>query len=199
MKNVLASVIVVAKRTSERSGSTSDFIEVLDHRLQAMANAHALLSRNRWQGVSLADLVGQALAPFATAKNTMVEGPHVMLTAAATQAIAMVLHELSTNAAKYGALSTPRGRVSVCWEWRLNGQAPATLWLGWQEQDGPIVAAPALPGYGTSIICDLIPYELGGTVELKFAADGVHCVVGIPGAMSQTPPRELHHPRLPRS
>ena len=150
VKNMLASVVVVAKRTSERSGSTSDFIEALDHRLQSMAKAHALLSRSRWQGVSLADLVCQALAPFATAENTMVEGPHVILTAAATQAVAMVLHELSTNAAKYGALSTPQERVSVRWGWRLNGQVPATLWLGWHEQGDPIVAVPAQPGYDTS-------------------------------------------------
>ena len=75
VKNVLASVAVVAKRTSERRGSTLDFIEALDRRLQSMAEAHALLSRNRWQGVSLADLVGQELAPFATAENTVVEGP----------------------------------------------------------------------------------------------------------------------------
>jgi two-component sensor histidine kinase len=147
-----------------------------------MAEAHALLSRNRWQGVSLDDLVGQELAPFATAKNTMVGGPHVMLTAAATQAIAMVLHELSTNAAKYGALSTSQGRVSVRWGWRSSGQAPSTLWLEWHEQGGP-AAVPTQPGYGTSVICDLIPYELGGTVEFKFAPDGVHCVVGIPGGI----------------
>ncbi|HWE16102.1 MAG TPA: PAS domain-containing protein [Hyphomicrobiaceae bacterium] len=180
VKNVLASVAVVAMRTGERSGSTRDFIETLDHRLQSMAAAHALLSRNRWQGVSLTDLVHQELGPYAAAGNIDIEGPHVALTAAATQALAMVLHELATNAAKYGALSTPQGRVSVRWEWRSKGSMPASLKLEWREQDGPVVVVPAQAGYGTSVIRDLIPYELGGTVELKFAADGVRCIVVIP-------------------
>jgi two-component sensor histidine kinase len=180
VKNVLASVAVVAMRTGERSGSTRDFIETLNHRLQSMAEAHALLSRNRWQGVSLVDLVGQALAPYAAAGNTVVEGPHVALTAAATQALAMVLHELATNAAKYGALSTPQGRVSVRWEWQSNGRVPASLKLEWHEQGGPVVTVPAQAGYGTSVIRDLIPYELAGTVELKFAPDGVRCIVVVP-------------------
>jgi PAS domain S-box-containing protein len=136
VKNVLASVAVVAMRTGERSGSTRHFIETLNHRLQSMAEAHALLSRNRWQDVSLAELVGQELAPYAAAGNTDVEGPHVPLTAVATQAFAMVLHELATNAAKYGALSTPQGRVSVRWERRSNGRLPASLKLEWHEQGG---------------------------------------------------------------
>jgi PAS domain S-box-containing protein len=180
VKNVLAGVAVVAMRTGERSGSTRDFIETLNHRLQSMAEAHALLSRNRWQGVSLAELVDQELAPFVAAGNTVVEGPHVELTAAATQAMAMVLHELATNAAKYGALSTPQGRVSVRWEWRSIGRVPAGLKLEWHEQGGPVVTIPARAGYGTSVIGDLIPYELGGAVELKFAPDGVRCIVIIP-------------------
>jgi len=185
VKNVLASVAVVAKRTSERSSSTSGFIAALDRRLQSMAQAHALLSRNRWQGVNLADLVGQALAPFSTTSNTEVEGPHVCLTAAATQAIAMVLHELATNAAKYGALSTAQGRVSVRWRWQSSGDTPPTLWIEWHERGGPTTAVPDQAGYGTAVIRDLIPYELGGTVEFKFAADGVRCVMVVPGEQAQ--------------
>src|SRR5262249_42232348 len=179
VKNVLASVAVVAKRTSERSGSTRDFIEALDHRLQSMAEAHSLLSRNRWQGVSLVDLVSQELAPYTTAGNTIVEGPHVGLTAAATQALAMVLHELTTNAAKYGALSTPQGRVSVRWDRPSNGGVATRFRLVWLEERGPVVKAPAQPGYGTSVIRDLIPYELGGSVDLDFSAGGVRCPIEI--------------------
>ena len=177
VKNVLASVAVVARRTSEKNGSTEDFIEALDRRIQSMANTHALLSRNRWRGVSLADLVSRELAPYATPDNTVVESSHVVLKAAAAQAIAMVLHELATNAAKYGALSTPQGQVSVRWRRPLNGGAPARLRLEWREEGGPAVTAPDRPGYGTSVIRDLIPYELGGTVEVEFAVGGVCCAI----------------------
>ena len=177
VKNVLASVAVVARRTSEKNGSTEDFIEALDRRIQSMANTHALLSRNNWRGVSLADLVSCELAPYATPGNTVVEGSHVVLTAAATQAMAMVLHELATNAAKYGALSAPLGQVSVRWRRPLNGGAPPRLRLEWREEGGPAVTAPDRPGHGTSVIRNLIPYELGGTVEVDFAVGGVCCAI----------------------
>jgi PAS domain S-box-containing protein len=179
VKNVLATVAVVASRTSEHTGSASDFIEALDRRLQSMAEAHSLLSRNRWRGVSLADLVAQELAPYATSDNATVEGSTICLSPGATQAVAMVLHELATNAAKYGALSTPHGRVSVRWHRLSDEGAPARLRLEWQEADGPAVTAPAQPGYGTSVIRDLIPYELGGTVELEFNTNGVRCTIEI--------------------
>ena len=179
VKNMLASVAVVARRTSEHSGSPKDFINALDSRIQSMANAHALLSRSRWRGVSLAELVRHELAPYATASNTSVEGPDVGLATATTQAIAMVLHELATNAAKYGALSTSQGRVFVRWDRQSNGTGPAKLRLEWREQGGPSVATPPRPGYGTTVIRNLIPYELGGMVELMYRADGVCCTIEI--------------------
>ena len=180
VKNVLANVAVVAKRTSERSDSMDDLIDALEHRLRSMGEAHALLSRSRWQGVSLADLIAQELAPYVGAGNTVVEGPYVGLTAAATQAIAMVLHELATNAAKYGALSTPQGQVSVRWDVRSNGVIPSTLTLEWNERGGPAATVPAPTGYGTSVIRNLIPYELGGTVDHAFSTDGACCTITIP-------------------
>jgi PAS domain S-box-containing protein len=179
VKNVLASVAAVVKQTSEHNGPTSDFVSALDRRIQSMAKAHALLSRSHWRGVSLAELVSHELAPYAAADNTKVEGPYVGLTADETQAISMVLHELVTNAAKYGAFSTPRGRVSVHWNWVLNGEEPRRLRLEWHEDGGPAVTTPAQLGYGTSVIHELIPYELGGTVELEFAAGGVGCTMEI--------------------
>jgi diguanylate cyclase len=107
----------------------------------------------------------------------VVEGPDIVLAAAATQATAMVLHELATNAAKYGALSTPRGRVYVRWQRLSNEGMPRKLKLEWREDGGPLVVPPAEAGYGTSVIRDLIPYELGGSVELDFGPSGVHCAI----------------------
>jgi two-component sensor histidine kinase len=145
-----------------------------------MANTHALLSRGRWKGVYLADLVQRELEPCIGVREATVEGPDVLLPEEATQALAMVLHELVTNSAKYGALSTPRGRVCVQWRCGSNGSSQPVLTIQWQETGGPPVRAPSRRGYGTSVICELIPYELGGTVDLYYMSDGVQCRIEFP-------------------
>jgi len=94
----------------------------------------------------------------------------------------MVLQELVTNAAKYGSLSTPGGRVSVSWD-RPSGDATASLMIAWREVGGPTTAVPAKFGYGTSLIRDLVPHELDGSVDLVFASDGVCCTIGIPARL----------------
>jgi PAS domain S-box-containing protein len=179
VKNILARVAVVAMYTRQGSRSMDEFIQTLDGRIQSMATAHSLLSQSRWNGAGLHDLVRHQLAPYATDANMTVTGPDVMLSAAATQAVAMVLHELVTNAAKYGALSSPDGRVSVQWDPPTDGGSP-TLTIVWRETGGPPVAASAQSGYGTSLIRDLIPHELGGTVDLVLAPEGVRCTIVIP-------------------
>jgi NO-binding membrane sensor protein with MHYT domain/two-component sensor histidine kinase len=180
VKNALARVAAVARRTGDTNGTIDDFVAALDGRIRSMANAHELLSQSRWQGVSLADLVRRELAPYATADNTATEGPEVTLTATATQTIAMVLHELATNAAKYGALSGPPGRVNVCWSKTNKPAGEPQLLMHWRETGGPPVAPSAHPGYGTSVIRDLIPHQLDGAVELGFSADGVRCRLELP-------------------
>ncbi len=161
VKNVLARVAVVAMQTREGSTSMSEFVKALDGRIQSMAAAHSLLSQSRWHGVGLADLVRDQLAPYATAANAKISGPNIMLSAAATQAVAMVLHELVTNAAKYGALSKPGGKVSIEWDKPSDGSTGAMLTIDWREIGGPPVTAQAHSGFGTSLIRDLIPHELG--------------------------------------
>ena len=180
VKNALARVAVLAMSTRQSTGTLDEFIRSLDGRIQSMAAAHALLSQSRWHGVGLASLVHTQLAPYATDANIRISGIDVTLTAAETQAMAMVLHELVTNAAKYGALSIPAGRVSVNWDRRLNGDATATLMLEWRELDGPPVAAEVQSGYGTSLIRDLVPHELGGVTDLVFASDGLVCRIEFP-------------------
>lgn len=180
VKNVLASVAAVAQRTREDSGSMDEFLQLFDGRIQSMANAHALLSRSHWEGVSLADLVYNELAPCVTEGNASVEGPKVLLSPEATQPIAIVLHELVTNASKYGALTTPQGRILVRWDWRQETQAQGRLFVEWVETGGPPVVIPSQPGYGTSAIRNLVPYELGGTVDLVFDAKGLRCSIELP-------------------
>ena len=180
VKNVLACVAAVAKSSQECSRSPTEFVEVLNGRINALANTHALLSRSRWEGVSLRELVRNELAFCAKDGNAQIEGSEVSLAAEATQPVAMVLHELATNATKYGALSNGHGRVSIRWRKASRGRSNGSLVLEWQETGGPPATTPAATGYGTSVICDLIPYELGGKVDYKLAREGARCKLEIP-------------------
>jgi PAS domain S-box-containing protein len=180
VKNILATVSTVAARTMDASSSMHQFVASLDGRIRSMARTHELLSAAQWQGISVLELVRRELAPYATEGNTEINGSAVILKAEAGQAMGMVLHELVTNAAKYGALSTENGRVSIRWEQRSNGEPRSHLFLEWREFGGPPVSAPKNSGFGTSTIRGLIPYEFGGTVDLVFAPAGVQCRLELP-------------------
>jgi two-component sensor histidine kinase/integral membrane sensor domain MASE1 len=178
VKNLLARVVALVMHTRGRCGTMDEFVKALEGRIQSMASAHALLSQSRWSAVSLTNLIRHQLAPYTTDANATISGPDVMLTAAQTQAVALVFHELVTNAAKHGALSGPNGRVSASWE--RTGAVAAILTITRQELGGPPIAAPVLTGYGLNLIRDLIPHELGGAVELTFPSDGACCKIEIP-------------------
>jgi PAS domain S-box-containing protein len=180
VKNALATVSAVVSHTLHASGSMADFVAALEGRIRSMATTHELLSARRWQGIPLTELVQGELAPYATSNNTEIDGPEVLLKPEAGQAIAMVLHELVTNAAKYGALSAIGGHVSVRWTNRSNGHAQNRLCIHWQERGGPKVVQQIRSGYGTGVIRDMIPYSLRGTVDLVHAPEGVHCKLEIP-------------------
>jgi two-component sensor histidine kinase len=154
------------------------FVAALDGRIRSMAAAHEVLSTRQWRGMPMAELVRRELAAYVSNSNAELDGPEVMLTAEAGQAMAMVVHELVTNAAKHGALSTKSGRVFVRWYLRMNGSSQ--LVCVWQETGGPRVNAPKKSGYGTGVVRDLLPYEFGGTVDLSFAPEGVRCRLEIP-------------------
>jgi len=179
VKNILAQVAVVATSTRQASRSIDDFVQSLDGRIQSMAAAHTLLSKSGWQSVGFKSLVRNQLAPYATGANVTVSGAHVMLESAVIQAVARVLHELATNAAKYGALSSPEGRVFLTWERQSSGTA-TNLTIFWRERGGPPVPPVVQPSYGTNLIRNLIPHELGGAVDLLFATAGVSCKIEIP-------------------
>jgi PAS domain S-box-containing protein len=199
VKNVLAVVAAVASRTLEASGSMADFAAALDGRIQSMAGTHELLSGRKWQGIPLADLVERELAPHFNGHNVSIEGPELVLRAEVGQALAMVLHELATNAAKYGALSAHNGSVSVRWRRMAENGSDGVLAIDWLEAGGPAVVASQRAGYGTSIIRDLIPYEFGGSVDLELTGGGARCRLKVPAAWvgggadrTQTPPNRPH-------
>ncbi|HKX24385.1 MAG TPA: HWE histidine kinase domain-containing protein [Candidatus Saccharimonadales bacterium] len=178
VKNVLATVAAVASRTQDTNLSAADFAAKLAGRIQSMATTHDLISRREWHGISVRELVQRELAPYMAKNNADLHGPDLMLSPHAGQAVSMVLHELTTNAAKHGALSTDDGRVSVRWNRAQN--ANAGLCIEWQESGGPAVQSQRESGYGTEVIRNLIPYEIGGTINLVFASEGLRCVINIP-------------------
>jgi two-component sensor histidine kinase len=164
----------------QASSSMEHFVAALDGRIRSMGSTHELLSHRRWLGIPLAELVERELAPYTTGSNTEIGGPEVTLSAEAAQTMAMVLHELVTNAAKYGSLSTRDGRVSVRWYPLLNGDADARHCIEWLEIGGPPVDVPRNSGFGSSVITELVPYELGGNARLVFSPEGVRCRLEIP-------------------
>jgi len=180
VKNVLATISAVVSRTQSASVSAADFVAKLGGRIQSMAATHELISRREWNSIPVRELVQRELAPYMGKINTDVDGPDLMLSPDAGQALSLVLHELATNAAKHGALSTTNGRVSVRWNRVRNGNADACLYIKWRETGGPTVQFPRSSSYGTELIRNLIPYELGGTVDLVFGTDGVRCDIYIP-------------------
>jgi PAS domain S-box-containing protein len=179
VKNILAQVAAVASSTRGGSRSIDEFLGSLDGRIRSMAIAHTLLSATGWRSVGLKVLATNLLTPYATGTNVTISGTDVVLDAAEIQAVTRVLHELATNAAKYGALSIPSGQISVSWELKPNGAA-TNLSLVWRELGGPAVVSEHPPGYGTTLIRNLIPYELGGAVDLAFEKEGVNCRMEIP-------------------
>jgi len=186
VRNALARVAMLASSSRRDGSSIDEFARSLDGRIHSIAAAHTLLSQRGWHGVGLGSLVHSQLAPYAAAANITIRGTELMLSAVAIQAMGMVLHELVTNAAKYGALSVPTGHVSVSWERRQSGSAAANLIFEWREFGAPRVAAEVKSGYGTRLIRELVPYELGGTVDLVFAPEGVSCRIEFPLHKSET-------------
>ena len=180
VKNTLAVVAAVIERAHDNTQSIDEFVASFRGRIRSMAGTQNLLSESHWRGVDLANLIRAELEPYTSDTNTSIEGPAVYLTPTASHALAMVLHELATNAAKYGALSQGAGSVSVRWTLPAEHASGAMLRIEWQETGGPEVAVPVRKGYGTSVIRDLLVYGLGGRVDLAFAASGVRCTIELP-------------------
>jgi PAS domain S-box-containing protein len=174
-KNALA-VVQAALRLTPRRDAES-YAAAVEGRVAALARAQTLLAADRWSGAELRGLVEGELAAFLGAgQRVELDGPAVTLPAGVTQAIAMALHELATNAVKHGALSVPGGRVAVSWQ--LRGEA---LHLRWQEAGGPALSgAPARRGFGSRVLEGTVRGQLGGSVALDWLPEGLVCRLVVP-------------------
>jgi len=179
-RNVVAVVQSIMRLT--RAETIDDYIGALDGRISALSNAHRLLAGSRWEGADLNRLVDEEFAPYRAGGKERVaaRGPIVVLPPATAQTIALALHELVTNAAKYGALSAETGRVDLTW--RLEG---GRLELSWMESDGPQIAPPNRRGYGSRAIVAGIERQLGGIVKFDWQASGLRCTLSVPHDPSQ--------------
>jgi PAS domain S-box-containing protein len=171
-KNLLAVVQAIAQQTA-RAGDPATFVERLSERIYGLAASQDLLVKNEWQGVEMADLIEVQLAHFEDLIGTRVfiDGPATRLTPAAGQSIGMALHELATNAAKYGALSNREGRVHISWQ-VTKAQKPIFL-MSWLEDGGPKVTPPSHKGFGQMVIGQMVEAAVDGTVQSDYRESGL--------------------------
>ncbi|HYD45828.1 MAG TPA: HWE histidine kinase domain-containing protein, partial [Phenylobacterium sp.] len=168
VKNVLAAVQSMANRTARGTTSLSAFIDAFSGRLKAMASANELLTAARWRGAAIADLAAAELGGLAQHQARWA-GPELMLSPRAVNALSLALHELAANAVKFGALSTPTGRVDVRWRTLPGGGFELT----WTETGGPPVAAPGRDGFGAALLGQATGRQLGGEVTLDWRPEGL--------------------------
>ena len=175
VKNTLATVTAIAAHTLRSAPSPETFREAFEGRLTALSKTHDILNRTFWTGVGLRDLAQEELAPFSGGDEERIEisGDDIVLGRVAAVTLGMAFHELAVNAAKYGALSVPGGRVQV--SWRPCG--PGRLHLEWRESGGPPVHPPRRRGFGSRLIERALAAELRGQVQLDFAPEGVRCTM----------------------
>ncbi len=191
-KNILGLMQAIARQTAARE--PEDFVGRFTERIQALAANQDLLVRNEWQGIDVEDLVRAQLAHFAdlVGSRITVDGQKLRLNAAAAQAVGLALHELATNAGKYGALSTDAGRVDIRW-----GTDRDTFTMSWTEREGPLVAAPKRRGFGTIVTEGMAERCVGGAVDLNYAPSGVTWRLTCPAANAlETWEREQIHGKI---
>ncbi len=176
-KNLLAVMQSIIRLT--HAPDLRSYIRAIDGRISAVARAHSLLAAERWRHARLRRLVQEELAPYgAAAERIQTDGPDLLLLPDAVQALGMALHELATNAAKYGALSVLGGALSITWGL---AEAEGLLKLRWQERGGPLVKRPgARRGFGSRVIAATIKEQLGGQVAMAWETAGLRCDIAIP-------------------
>jgi PAS domain S-box-containing protein len=183
-RNALAVVQAVLRMTHARS--LNDYVAAVEGRISALARAHGLLSASRWQGADLARLINDELAPYKTAseRRLSIAGPTLVLAPSMAQALAIVLHELATNAVKYGALSQPDGSLAVSWT-----KHDGVMVLNWSETGLSDVKPPTSRGFGTTVIKASVQEQLRGKLTLDWRHEGLRCAIEVPdqGEAATTP------------
>lgn len=178
VKNTLANVLSIIALTRRRTKSLDDFADGLDGRIRALSATHDLLTQSEWGATPMRAVLEAELKPYVSQSDAALEikGPVVELAPNDALTMGLAIHELATNAAKYGAFSTPNGRVSISWK-----LVEANLaMLEWKELGGPPVKAPEGRGFGTELIERVVAHELKHPVKLEFPADGVRCTLSVP-------------------
>jgi PAS domain S-box-containing protein len=178
-KNLLAVIQGMARQTARHAGSVEGFLNQFGDRLQALAASHDLLVRESWYGASLRELIQSQLGAYIdnTEKQVAIDGPPAALKPEAAQNLGLALHELAVNAAKFGALSLPSGRVSITWTLHDN-----VLTIEWREQYGPKVKIRRKRGFGSLVIERNLSRALDAKVDMMFDADGLRCHIVIPAS-----------------
>ena len=172
-RNALAIIQSIIRLT--RAKSVDDYVATVEGRIKALALAHTLLSDSRWRGADLGTLVAEEFAPYRTGNKVELKGPNVSLSPATAQGIALALHELATNAAKHGALSSLKGKVSLTWQL----QQPDILTLHWVESCGPPIRTPSARSFGLKVIKASIEQQLGGQATFDWNPKGLRCALAI--------------------
>jgi len=180
VRNILATVQSMLRLTGRRVQTKQEYAAAIEGRVTAMARAHSLLRRGQWEGVKLEELVRDALAAHLAGEveTIAIAGPECLIEARQALDLAMLLHELATNAAKYGALSVPAGRIAIDWEQKRDG-GELRLHLRWQEKYGPPVTEPERLGFGTELIRNILEPH-GAAVTMEFARLGVRFSMDMP-------------------
>jgi two-component sensor histidine kinase/CheY-like chemotaxis protein len=164
-------------RTSRSAESLTDFVQGLDGRIRSMAKSHSLLSQSRWEGLSIDRLLREELDAYCLEQMKVeLSGVNVMLTPKSALSLSLAIHELATNAAKFGAFSRPQGRVAVRWILTADGG----IELSWSESGGPLVKPPTHLGFGTTLIERALAMETSGRAIIHYHATGVVCNVFLP-------------------
>ena len=178
-KNLLTVIQVMARRSVSPDLSSSDFVDSFIERLSGLAQSHDLLAREDWRGISMQELVTSQIGHLKSqvSARLVTDGPDLVLTPVAAQNLGMALHELSTNAVKYGALSVDGGEVHITWSLHKDEQGHDRLKLSWVERGGPKVEEPTRRGFGRFVIEAIAARALSGTVDLRFEPDGVTCQI----------------------